>query len=172
MGDEPDDATRGVGPEGAGLGTAEDLDLAQVEGAAERAEPGEVEVIDEKAHGRVGGLALELGVFADPANLQMARAAGAAGPSQIGDPVDVVAEMADAPVGERGGIEDGDARRDTIKGGGPEVGGDLEGFQRDCRSRGGGRGRRRGAGGGLGGQRRQGGERGAEEQDSCRELHL
>jgi hypothetical protein len=52
-------------PKAPGLRAAQHLDLLHIERAAERAEAGEVEVVDEEAHGRVGRLAFVLGIFAD-----------------------------------------------------------------------------------------------------------
>ena len=142
-GDEADEPAGGIGPEGPGLRTAEHLHLVHVEGAGEPAEAGEVEVIHQKAHRGIGRLALVLGVFADAAELEVARAGGAAGPGQPGDLVDEVTEVAGRAGGERGGVEERDAGGDPVEVGAPEVGGDADRGERHD-----GRGGLTGAGGG------------------------
>ena len=160
VGHQAHDAPGRVGPERTGLRPAQDLDLADIKRAPERAKPREIEIIDKKTHRGIRRLALVLGVLTDAADLKIPRSRSAAGKREIGNPVGQVAKMTDRPEAQGRFIEDRHARRNLREWGSPEIGRDAHGRQRH------------GAGrlGRLGGRQRRG-EREAEKRDSNRRMH-
>ena len=83
VGHEADDAARGVGAKGPSLRPAQHLDLAHIKRAAERAEAGEIHVVDHEAHGGIGSFAFVLGIFADAADLEITGPRSATRPREI-----------------------------------------------------------------------------------------
>ncbi len=116
VGHEADHAAGRVGPEGPRLGPAQHLDLTRVKGAADRADAGEVEVVHQDTHRRVGRLALELRILADAADLKIARPRGAAGVGEVRDLVHQVAEVAHAVARQLRAFINAHARGDFFQG--------------------------------------------------------
>ena len=174
VGEQADDTARGVGPERAGLRSAQNFDLSDIEGPAERAESGEIEVVDEKAHRRIRRLALVLGIFADAADLKITRSRGGAREGEIRDLVGEVAEVPHGTGAQRLLIVNGDAGRNARERRLPEIAADADRLELHGFSRG--RGRRcargLGRGGVLGAGDVTGDERrGEEEEMAVRDFH-
>ena len=133
IGDETDHPARSVSAERARLRAAQHFDLVHIERAGDRAEAGEIKIVDEKAHSGVGRLAFVLGVLADAANLKIARTRRSARPGEIGNLVGEIAEVADGTDTERLVVEDRDARRNAHERRLPEIGGDADRLELDRR---------------------------------------
>ena len=124
---------RRIRPEGPGLRTAQHLDLLHIEGRGRAAEAGEVEVVDEETHRRIGRFALVLGILADAADLEMARPRRATRPGEVRDLVDEIAEVADSAA-QRARLVQTHARRHTLGRRFPEVGRHAQGRELDRRA--------------------------------------
>ena len=99
-----------IGAVGGALRPAQHLDLPRVEQRRRHADAGEIDIVDQKAHRRIGRPLILLHL-ADAAQLEKSRPRRARRPVQIRDQAENVLEMLHPGRSQGIGIEDGDALR-------------------------------------------------------------